>query len=227
MIVETYSPGPGKILGIEIAPAPADGKSYPVVVLIHGNLGLAAPFGDQLRRFTEEIAALGYVAALPSFYVDGQAHLDDTDIASHVPALTAAIEHLHRRSDANSSRLGLVGFSLGGGVAASYMNTAPKGAVRVFADFYGYVAPVLAAGVSKFPPTIIFHNDADPVVPVAENSEPLVNALEGPPRIEHEYHGYADKWEPGFFHAFEPGGSADTDSRRRTKAWITGHMPSP
>jgi carboxymethylenebutenolidase len=227
MIVETYSPVPGTILGIEIAPAPADGKRHPVVVLIHGNFGLVAPFGDPLRHFTEEVAALGYVAALPSLYADGKAHRDDTDIASHVPALTAAIDHVRRRSDADPTRLGLIGFSLGGGVAATYITSSPAGATQAFADFYGYVAPVLGAGVARYPPTIIFQNKADPIVLASANSDLLDKALAGPPTIEHEYYTYDDNWTQGVLHAFEPGGAADTDSRDRTRTWLTRHMPPP
>ena len=71
MIIETYRTDLGATFNIDIAPAPADGKRYPVVVLVHGNFGLADPFGAQLRDFTEEVAALGYLAALPTYYNDG------------------------------------------------------------------------------------------------------------------------------------------------------------
>jgi dienelactone hydrolase len=206
MIVETYEVSPGLTLGIEIAPAPADGKRHPVVVLIHGNFGLVAPFGDPLRHFTEEVAALGYVAALPSLYADGKAHRDDT---------------------ADPTRLGLIGFSLGGGVAATYITSSPAGATQAFADFYGYVAPVLGAGVSRYPPTIIFQNKADPIVLASANSDLLDKALAGPPTIEHEYYTYDDNWTQGVLHAFEPGGAADTDSRDKTLTWLTRHMPPP
>ena len=85
----------------------------------------------------------------------------EANIAPHAPAVSAAIEHLSKRPDADPERLGLVGFSLGGGIAMSYINASPAGTVDVFADFYGYVAPLLGAGVANFPPTIIFHNKND------------------------------------------------------------------
>ena len=109
----------------------------------------------------------------------------------------------------------------------SYITTSPAGSVKVFADFYGLVAPLLRAGVAKFPPTIIFHNKYDELfVTPAKNSVPLANALAGStPRIEHEYHEYEELWAGGFNHAFEPGQTADTDSHNRTKAWLTKHMP--
>ena len=228
MIVESYRTDSGATFDIEIAPAPADSKRYPVVVLIHGNLGLADPFGPQLRDFTKDIAKLGYLAALPAYYPTGQSDLRDTDIDAHVPALTAAIKYLRRRTDADPDRLGLVGFSLGGGIAMSYITASPAGTVNVFADFYGYVAPLLGAGVAKFPPTIIFHNGHDPIVRVAENSEPLADALAAA-GIAHDpvrpYRWYQGNWERGFGHAFEPGGPDDATSRAGTKTWLTTHMP--
>ena len=236
MIVQTYSTSTGSTFDIEIAPAPADGKRYPVVVLVHGNFGLGAPYGAQLRTFTEEIAALGYLAALPTYYPKGGLNLTDTDIATHLPALTAAVAHLSLRPDADITRLALVGFSLGGGIAISYIASSPAGTVKAFADFYGLVPPGLllppapSPGVAKFPPTILFHNEKDPVVRLAENSEPLADALEVA-GIVHDpvrpYLWYEDNWDQGAFHAFRPGGDADKDSRTRTKTWLTRHMPTP
>jgi dienelactone hydrolase len=232
MIVETYSTGPGTDFHIEIAPAPADGKRHPVVVLVHGNYGLTDPFGDQLRNFTEAVAALGYLAALPTYYRDGQGNPNDTNIAAHLSALTAAVTHLSNRSDADPTRLGLVGFSLGGGIAMSFIADSPAGTVKAFADFYGLVPPGLLVPpdldtkVAKFPPTIIFYNNSDPVVPVASNSEPFIKAL-AHAGIAHEHYGYDDDWPDGAFHAFRPGGDADKESRARTKTWLTTYMPTP
>jgi acetyl esterase/lipase len=110
----------------------------------------------------------------------------------------------------------------------SYITASPAGTVNVFADFYGYVAPLLGAGVAKFPPTIIFHNEHDPVVRVAENSEPLADALAAA-GITHQpvrpYRWYQGSWERGFGHAFEPDSPDDVASRSGTKTWLTTHMP--
>jgi len=100
--------------------------------------------------------------------------------------------------------------------------------VQAFVDYYGYVKPELGAGVAKFPPTIIFHNADDPVVRVNENSEPLADALAAA-GIKHDpvppYNWYHDNWGPGALHAFKPGGPADLDSRKRSKAWLVTHLP--
>src|SRR4051794_40648781 len=111
-----YSPAPAQDYKIEIAPAPADGRRYPVVVVLHGNFGMGDPFGKPLRDFSREIADLGYLAALPHYYADDERHMTDGDVFGKLPALAAAIAHLRARDDADPARLGLVGFSLGGGV---------------------------------------------------------------------------------------------------------------
>ena len=224
---DEFTTSAGDKFNIEIAPAPKDGKKHPVVVLVHGNFGLVGTFGDQLRNFAKEIAGLGYLAALPNLYLDAEPHPTDTDIAGKLPTLKAAIKHLSdNRPDGDIARLGLVGFSLGGGVAMSYINDSTAGAVKVFADFYGLVEPLLGDGVAKFPPTIIFHNKNDKrFVPPDKNSLPLADALaKSTPKIEHEYHEYDEVWALGFNHAFEPGKHADTDSRDRTKKWLAKYL---
>jgi dienelactone hydrolase len=101
LIKESYTTPSRETFDVEIAPAPTDGKKYPVVVLIHGNLGLDPPFGKQLRDFTEEISGLGYLAALPSYLPGGRRSLMEAKIAAHVPAVSAAIEHVRKRPDAD------------------------------------------------------------------------------------------------------------------------------
>jgi hypothetical protein len=101
--------------------------------------------------------------------------------------------------------------------------------VSVFVDFYGYVGTKLAGGVANFPPTIIFHNKNDKqFVPAAEHSEPLAKALATAGKTYEPvppYNWYDDHWELGANHAFNPGGSADKDSRERTAKWLVKHMP--
>ncbi|QEH35186.1 Dienelactone hydrolase family protein [Aquisphaera giovannonii] len=223
MIRETFKTPAGASFDIDIAPAPAGGKRYPVVVLIHGTTGLRPPFGAPLRDFAEEIAALGYLAALPGYFPGGTTPAE-VSIAPHVPTLRAALDHLSTRPDADMTRLGLVGFSLGGGIAMSYIAASPAGAVGAFADFYGVLDPAATGAIAKFPPTIVFYNNRDPVVPVAANSAPFLSALSAA-GIPNERHGYDDDWEGGFRHVFRPGGPADTDSRARADAWLTTHLP--
>lgn len=224
---ESYAVDSTTSFDVEIAASPT-GKKLPLVVVVHGNFGLGDPFGKLLRGFTEELAALGFVAALPTYYTGETGNPQDSDIEGKLPALTAAIGHLSKRADVYPSRLGLAGFSLGGGISMAYINSVPAGTVRAFADFYGYVEPLIGDGVAKFPPTIVFHNGNDPVVRPAENSEPLIEAL-SKANIVHEpagapYGWYNDDWELGLNHAFEPGGQADNDSRTKAGQWIAKYV---
>jgi carboxymethylenebutenolidase len=212
---------------VEIAAAPS-GKVLPLVVVVHGNFGLGGTFGQQLRNFTEQVARLGFVAALPTYYPGGVGNVTDSDIKGKLPALKAAIAHLSKRADVDASRLGLVGFSLGGGISMAFINAMPKGTVRAFANFYGYVAPLLGEGVDNFPPTIVFHNKHDRMVEPVLNSEPLIDALIKA-KVVHEpagapYDWYDEHWQLGRDHAFEPDKHADQDSRRRAGEWLVEYV---
>ena len=228
---ESYHVSTTTSFDMEVAAAPNDGRKHPIVVVIHGNLGLVGSIGRQLRDFTEQISKLGYLAALPSFYPSGQSNLFDTDIDSHLPAVTAAIDYLKTRPDADASRIGLAGFSLGGGIAMAYINASPVGQTQVFADFFGFVGPLLRVGnasVTKFPPTIMFQNENDLVVPLASNSGALADALASV-NIIHEpvvpYKWYNEISPESGNHAFKPGDHADVESRKRAGDWIVKYMP--
>jgi dienelactone hydrolase len=74
---------------ITIYSAIPDNKKYPVVLFLHGNFGLVTPFGEQIQSFAEDFANLGYVTAVPQYYLDNKPHLTDT--IPKVQILTDAI----------------------------------------------------------------------------------------------------------------------------------------
>ncbi len=217
---ETFTSGPNTYR-ITVYPAPVDGKEHPMVLLVHGNFGLGAPYGDQIQSFAKDLAGLGYVTAVPQYYEDDDPHWWDQDPDPHVATLSAAIGKIAGRSDADPDRLGLIGFSLGAATAMTYIVSNPPGRVKALADFYGPLTPTIRTGISNFPPTIIFHNNNDSLVKVW-NSEELDRLL--PSTIEHQFVTYEELW-PEFNHAFQPGGYADLDSREKAKDWFVTHLP--
>jgi carboxymethylenebutenolidase len=220
MSSETFTSG-SKTYKMTVYPAPADGAKHPMILLLHGNFGLAEPYGDQIQNFAKEIAKLGYLTAVPQYYPDDDRHLTDRDPNPHVLTLSAAIGKVAARADADPDWLGLIGFSLGAATVMTYIAESAPGKVKALADFYGFLTPAIQSGLGNFPPTIIFHNNPDQIVLVG-NSEELDRLL--PSTIAHELVTYDERTEPGY-HAFRPGGPADLDSRVKAKDWFITHLP--
>jgi carboxymethylenebutenolidase len=220
MSSETFTSG-SKTYKMPVYPAPADGEKHPMILLVHGNFGLVEPYGDQIRNFAKEFAELGYLSAVPQYYDTDDPRPSDRNPDAHVPTLTAAIEKIAERADADRDRLGLIGFSLGAATVMTYVAANPPGKVKALADFYGFLTPTIRSGLGNFPPTIIFHNKPDQIVLVG-NSEELNRLL--PSTIAHEFVTYDENTELGY-HAFRPGGAADLDSRAKAKEWFITHLP--
>ena len=100
------------------------------------------PFGPQIHRFAKDLAALGYVTAVPRYYVKDPAEPTDSDAVPHVPTLTDAIAHVAKRKDVDPDRLSLVGYSLGAATSMTYIASNPAGKVKVLIDFFGPNAPM-------------------------------------------------------------------------------------
>jgi len=167
---KTFMSG-GKTYNITVYPGPDSTKTYPILLLVHGNGAFRPPFGKQIRDFAESLAKLGYVTAVPGYYVKDIPPELDTEPAPHVPTLAAAIAMVGARKGADPDRLGLIGYSLGAAVAMRYIASDPPKKVKALADFFGPVDATITAAAGKFPPTIIFHNKHDKLVPVANSEE--------------------------------------------------------
>ncbi len=221
---DTFTSG-GNSYNMTVYPAPADGKTHPMILVVHGNAGLTPPFGDQIDGFAKSLAALGYVTAVPQYYRDNLPHLTDGDPRPHVLTLADAIAKVAARADADADRLGLVGYSLGAGASMTYIASNPHGKVKVLVDFFGPIEgnSIIASGVAKFPPTLILHNTKDDVVKFVPNSRALDRML--PKSVEHRLVSYAENFPELRCHPFIPNGEADVDSRKKATKWILEHLP--
>jgi carboxymethylenebutenolidase len=216
---ETFISG-GNTYKITIYSAPTDGKKYPVIFLLHGNFGLGSPYGDQIQSFAKDLAKQGYMTAVPQYYQDDEPNLTDIDTVSKVQILTDAITTVSGYMGADPKRLGLIGYSLGAATAMTFISSNPSVKVNVLADYFGFITPAILSGISSFPPTIIFHNKNDLIVPV-QNSEEINRLL--PSTIDHQLIIYDEKWQE-VNHAFKPTGVADADSRFKTVAWFAKYL---
>ena len=197
-------------------------NKQPIIVILHGNVGLGHPYGEQIESFATDLAGRGYLAAIPQYYSDDFPHIDDQDPERHVPTLSAAIESISGHPNADPNRLGLVGFSLGAGLAMAYIVSVGRGEVDALVDFYGPLPRNIRAGVAGFPPTAIFHNKLDQIVPFALSSE-LFCLL--PSTVEHQAVCYAEDLDR-YNHSFHPDGGAYLDSRGKAREWMMRHMPT-
>jgi len=207
---------------VTVYPAKPDGKKYPVILLLHGNAGLVEPYGDQIRGFAKNLAALGYLTAVPQYYANDNSHLTDTTPHDQILA-DAIVTLLTKFKDGDPDRIGLIGFSLGAATAMTYIASNSPGKVKALADFFGFLTPTIEAGIKKFPPTIIFHNEKDRIVPFIDNSKKLDKLLTTSSMV-HDLVTYNKIWDE-YNHAFPSGSLADVDSQAKATSWFVTYLP--
>jgi carboxymethylenebutenolidase len=136
----TFPAGDGRPMRAAYA-APSDGAKHPGVIVIHEIFGL----NDDIRRITGRVADLGYAALAPDLYDKGGARL--ICVARTLMTLNrgegdafkdidAARKYLQQQPSVDATRIGVIGFCMGGGFALMYAARAPLG---VAATFYGDV----------------------------------------------------------------------------------------
>ncbi len=206
----------------------------PVVVLLHGVDGLGAQSGGEIRKFAEQIAGEGFLVFVPHYF-DAADGADTSPVAelferrlprlaAYPPRVAAAVDYALNQTGADSEHLGLVGLSLGGGLALDYAESSKAGKIKALVDYFGHVwDPRIFANVGRLPPTLILHNKADEIVKIDQSSQPLLDALKKT-AVVHDHCFYDDVNPTGRHHPFLPGGKADFDSRSRSVAWLETHL---
>lgn len=161
---------------------PATSERRPGVIVIHEIFGL----NDDIRRMTGRFADLGYVALAPDLFdVGGQRLLCiartmmtlSRGEGAAFADLDAARAWLGARPEVDASRIGAVGFCLGGGFALLYAVRAPLGATAIF---YGDV-PKTAAALSGTCPVLGGFGGRDRIfAPAGRRLEALLTELQVP-----------------------------------------------
>ena len=169
---------------------PSGSGRRPGVIVIHEIFGL----NDDIRRIAGRFADLGWVALAPDLYDTEGARL--LCIARTImtlqrcegPAfadLDAARAWLSARPEVDASRIGVIGFCMGGGFALLYAVRAPLG---VCATFYGDV-PKTAAELRGICPVLGSFGGRDRIfTPQGRRLETLLTELDVP----HDVHIYPD-----------------------------------
>ena len=118
---------------------PASERTVPGIVVVHGRSGLE----DFIKDTTKMFAQLGYAAVAPSLYHrDGPDCKDDNEVRkarlrdpSIIRDIEGAIGFLKNHKQVDGSRLGIVGFCMGGRLV--YLMSAASKDLKAGVMFYG------------------------------------------------------------------------------------------
>ena len=189
----------GKPVRIEVF-EPKTRVKKPALILLHGAGGLEVEDGGDYYR---GLARRGYVVLLPHFYQEKTRAEGNFDAWG--AAVAATLDHAVARPRVDPARVGLVGFSLGAGLALERAKADPR---------VGAIALYLVAGggrVDRLPPTLIIVGDADVYAPawrarafdasLAEHEVP--HELHVVPKMGHRFStkqaADAQRWTSAFF----------------------------
>lgn len=194
-----------------LAPAsPEEGKSYPLVLFLHGVGERGDDNEAQLRHFPERMAEEGYRARFPCYVLcpqcpDGASWFDH-DRAELEPSLQGAAaafeEVLAAHGNIDRDRLYVTGLSNGAGGLYELVARYPHwfaAAAPVCGRNHVAIAPEIA-GL----PLSIWHGTDDTVVPVTESRE-IVEALQDA-GAEVEYHELEGVRHDSWTRAYGPDG---------------------
>jgi carboxymethylenebutenolidase len=147
---------------IEVTRHAAAGEGQrPAVLVLHGSSGLEADRAAY-GRYAQALAARGIDAYLMSYYAPGTSWACGCWDAWAATVLEVA--HAVRRRPESSGRIGLLGFSLGGGVAVA---SARDPRITALVIFYGAL-PDRTRLTRPMPPLLVLHGDADTSVPLRD-----------------------------------------------------------
>jgi len=204
---------------------PAGEESRPAVVVIQEWWGLNEHIKDVTRRFADE----GYVALAPDLY-HGQVTTEpdearklvmDLDMAEAVKEIQRAVDHLQDQPYVQGTKVGIVGFCMGGGlVLQTALAEDDLGAGVVF---YGRpIEPEQAAQVKA--PILGLFGSEDGGIPV--DAAQAMHAAFDEAGIENEIQVYEGS-QHAFFNdtrssSYDPDASAD--AWPRTLDWFRTHL---
>lgn len=188
---------------------PKTSSTHPAIIMMHGSGG---NIGYWLDRLAPSLNAMGVALYAPHYFdrtntvrADLAAITDGVHVPQWLSTLDAALTFVAARPGVDAGRIALIGISLGAflslGLAAELSaspDPAARRRIRALVDLSGgLVEPYAAHATSAFPPTLIFHGEADTVVPVshAHSLDKLLTSL----NVKHETHLFPneDHWFSG------------------------------
>lgn len=194
----------------------------PAALILHGAGGLDRRI-DRYKRYAGAIAAAGIDAYLVYYYSSRDAEAGGGLFEQRYSAWARLIGDVANdvlAGKSSNGRIGLIGFSNGGILAPGAAALEPK--INAAVVYYGAEPWPLPTAVTRFPPLLILHGDADAVIPVEAGQDLAAQARNLGSAVDlviypGEVHGF------GF--DFEAANSAD--ALARTIAFLKKELLAP
>ena len=181
-----YTHGQGaaaKVVGYLYLPSGTKGP-VPAMILKHGSAGLTGAQGDNIRAWAKSLNDWGMAA----FVVDsfgprgiGESASDQSKLRSlaDLADAFAALKVIAGDPRIDPARIGIMGWSRGGGVAMETALESARLAMLAPADpkftahvvFYGMASPQYRDTATNHAPMLFLHGDADNLVPIGPTRE--------------------------------------------------------
>jgi carboxymethylenebutenolidase len=147
-----------------------DGQ-HPAVIVVHGSSGVHRVFSDTATRYAEALAEQGLLAFVVHYFDStGNIMAGMSEERIHyftwVRVLEDAVTWVRTRPEVDADRVGVLGHSLGGFLAVGAGAFDPR--ISRVVLFGGGLEPFLARMITRMPPTLVCHGDADGEVSLAE-----------------------------------------------------------
>lgn len=206
----------------ELFQASGDGQR-PAVVILHGVSGFDA-FPAFYRRYAAALADAGIDAYVLLYYDDSDAVTSKSKLADERRALfnrrirawassVREVVGLILADARSAGRVGVLGFSQGGFLATAAAAQDPR--ISPLVVFYGGIPSLLKNEITRLPPLLELHGDADRVVALADGLA-LVDRARGLGQpVESVVY-------PGAGHGFD--GADAVDAQRRTTAFFVSRL---
>jgi carboxymethylenebutenolidase len=199
-----------------------------VILLLHGRGGYLAG-KNVYDRYADRLASRGYeVYAVQYYDASDERVMDSPDrsvrqdhfqrrLRAWIATVRAGIDYVASLPTTDARRIGLLGFSNGALIAIGTAGLDRR--VGAVVELYGAMPAALSGVITRLPPTLILHGDADRVIGV-EKAYALERFLQRR-SIAHAIHIY-----PGADHGFDgdPANPDARDAERRTADFFDAQL---
>jgi dienelactone hydrolase len=151
-----------------------------IIIIVYGTDGMLSPWGDGIRAYGDELSKKGFISIIPDYFVSTNTKAgfrDPEEIILHrdtwQATLTDAVAYAKTIPGIKASRVGFLGFSLGG-----YLCLRLRANARVLVEFFAPELDGLGADTNSTLQAQIHHGLADQLVPFHLNSDAIKTILQ-------------------------------------------------